>query len=283
MDGYIRFTLLLGLLGFAGTANAQSHYSNWLHRNAQDTTIVPCRNDSLTRLQVPPGSLGMMHPDSMFCRIEIMPLDSLHSPHDSAYIGWCRFTLGEDSLHDGYMNYDSTHGSNHHQMQFMGELNCRIYWDSLKCDSLYRSWRPVEIRGWTGAGWVTLPSVTFDGNTAAFSTNRLYSAFAFIGEPTPLTGVVDENRSPAAFGLFQNYPNPFNPVTTIGYILPVQAHVTLKIYDISGREVATLVNGMEAPGPKTVKFDALNLATGTYLYRLQAGEFSETRHLVVIR
>ena len=88
---------------------------------------------------------------------------------------------------------------------------------------------------------------------------------------------------PEGYRLEQNYPNPFNPSTTFGYTLPVQVHVTLKLYDMSGREVATLVDGVEGPGPKTVKFEALNLATGTYIYRLQAGGYSETKHLVVMR
>ncbi len=99
-----------------------------------------------------------------------------------------------------------------------------------------------------------------------------------------LTGVQDgRDGIPDGYRLDQNYPNPFNPSTTIGYTLPEQTRVTLKIFDISGREVATLVDGMEAPGPKTVSFDAVNLATGTYLYRLQAGEYSETKHFVVMR
>ena len=88
---------------------------------------------------------------------------------------------------------------------------------------------------------------------------------------------------PGSYRLDQNYPNPFNPSTTIGYTLPERAHVSLKVYDMSGREVATLVDRMEEPGAKTVKFDAVNLATGSYLYRLIAGDFSETRHFMVMR
>lgn len=99
-----------------------------------------------------------------------------------------------------------------------------------------------------------------------------------------VTGVEGGERGiPNAYRLDQNYPNPFNPSTTIGYRLPERSHVTLKIYDIGGREVATLVDGIEEPGAKTVRFDALNLATGTYIYRLTAGSFRETKHLTVLR
>jgi hypothetical protein len=88
---------------------------------------------------------------------------------------------------------------------------------------------------------------------------------------------------PGTNRLDQNYPNPFNPSTTIGYTVPERTHVSLKVYDMSGREVATLVDRMEEPGAKTVKFDAVSLATGTYIYRLVAGGFSETKHFVVMR
>lgn len=99
-----------------------------------------------------------------------------------------------------------------------------------------------------------------------------------------LTGVHDgPSGMPGEYRLDQNYPNPFNPSTTIGYTLPAAAHVTLKIFDMNGREVATLVDRMEGPGPGTVKVDALHLATGTYFYRLQAGDFIETKHMTVMR
>ncbi len=99
-----------------------------------------------------------------------------------------------------------------------------------------------------------------------------------------LTGVEEgPGGVPQGYRLEQNYPNPFNPSTTISYTLPTQSQVTLKVYDMGGREVGTLVDAMEAPGTKSVRFDALNLATGTYIYRLQTGEFSQTKHLVVMR
>ena len=88
---------------------------------------------------------------------------------------------------------------------------------------------------------------------------------------------------PEDFGLSQNYPNPFNPVTTISYQLPDDAHVTLVVSDVMGREVATLVNGQEEAGHKSVRFDASNLASGIYFYRLQAGIFVESRKLMLMK
>jgi formylglycine-generating enzyme required for sulfatase activity len=91
------------------------------------------------------------------------------------------------------------------------------------------------------------------------------------------------NGLPQSFGMEQNYPNPFNPTTTINYRLPIQAHVTLKVFDVLGREVATLVNQIQEPGYKSVSFNANNLASGIYYYRLQAGTNIETKKLLLIR
>jgi hypothetical protein len=100
---------------------------------------------------------------------------------------------------------------------------------------------------------------------------------------TPFATSVSEGEIPVTFALKQNYPNPFNPSTTISYQIRTQSFVTLKVFDFLGREVATLVNSVEQPGYKSVNFNADNLASGVYYYRLQAGDFIETRKLVLLR
>lgn len=85
------------------------------------------------------------------------------------------------------------------------------------------------------------------------------------------------------FALKQNYPNPFNPASKIGYKLRKSVFVTLKVFDTAGREVATLVESYQASGEYEVAFNAKNLSSGVYLYRLQAGDFVETRRMVLQR
>jgi hypothetical protein len=100
---------------------------------------------------------------------------------------------------------------------------------------------------------------------------------------TPGITGISKTDLPVKFSLKQNYPNPFNPVTTIGYQIPKQSYVTLKVFDLLGREVATLVNSVEQAGNKSVNFIAGNLESGVYYYRLQAGNYTETRKLVLLK
>jgi len=88
---------------------------------------------------------------------------------------------------------------------------------------------------------------------------------------------------PTHFNLGQNYPNPFNPSTTIEFALPKPGFVTLKVYDLLGREVAVIVADKLAAGRYKYDWDAKGLATGVYLYRLEAGDFVQTRKLILMR
>ncbi|HBX67677.1 MAG TPA: peptidase S8, partial [Balneolaceae bacterium] len=80
-----------------------------------------------------------------------------------------------------------------------------------------------------------------------------------------------------------NYPNPFNPTTTINYDVPEAADVQLQVYDITGRKVAELVNTRKSAGSHSVDWNADNFATGIYIYRLTAGDFSAVRKLTLIK
>ena len=91
------------------------------------------------------------------------------------------------------------------------------------------------------------------------------------------------NEIPKSYALWQNYPNPFNPTTTIKYDLPFEGHVILKVYDVLGREVITLVDDIKDAGFKSVTFDASGLASGVYLYQLKSDGFVQTRKLMLLR
>ncbi len=94
---------------------------------------------------------------------------------------------------------------------------------------------------------------------------------------------VDADEQPLSFDLKQNYPNPFNPATTIEFSLEQTAAATLIVYDLTGRQVARLVDGMREAGPHSVVFNAVDLSSGVYFYRLEAEDLILTRKLVLIK
>ena len=100
---------------------------------------------------------------------------------------------------------------------------------------------------------------------------------------TPIATGITGNTERVEYSLSQNYPNPFNPGTTINYRIKTKSFVTIKVFDLTGKEVASLVNSVEQPGEKSVYFDAGNLASGVYYYQLRAGSFSITKKLILIR
>ncbi|MDP3684462.1 MAG: T9SS type A sorting domain-containing protein, partial [Ignavibacteria bacterium] len=115
-------------------------------------------------------------------------------------------------------------------------------------------------------------------------------AFRIIYTGNPV-GVEENSYLPNEFQLYQNYPNPFNPSTTISWQMAVGSQVTLKIYDVLGNEVATMVNEEQQAGKHSVTFDATNhsqlttdkLASGIYYYRLQAGQKSQTKGMIFLK
>jgi hypothetical protein len=99
-----------------------------------------------------------------------------------------------------------------------------------------------------------------------------------------LSDIGDEAALPTEYSLTQNYPNPFNPSTKIEYSLPVEGNVTLKIFNILGQEVRTLINNeLTNAGKYTVTFDASSLPSGIYIYRLQAGNFSSNKKMILVK
>jgi hypothetical protein len=144
--------------------------------------------------------------------------------------------------------------------------------------------------------WIELVFVEGKGTTTeinaySYSDNNLTSGkylyrlkqIDFDGTFTYSNDVEVIINFPEKFELSQNYPNPFNPSTSIKYQIAVSSPVSIKIYDVLGNEVATLLNGVKPAGNYEVTFDASSLSSGTYFYRLQAGSFVETKKMLLIK
>jgi hypothetical protein len=101
--------------------------------------------------------------------------------------------------------------------------------------------------------------------------------------PDGVTAVDDNSLTVTQFELSQNYPNPFNPSSTISFSIPSSGLVTLKVYDALGKEVAVLLNEVKEPGSYNVKFNAENLSSGIYLYKMQSGNYTATKKMILMK
>ena len=160
--------------------------------------------------------------------------------------------------------------------------------------------RQIRYKKYDGSFWSNSIQVSDDGNNTTgvqnpvvIETSNGNAAFAYAGN-NGLNVYFDredwvndvrpvDNNTPDSYSLSQNYPNPFNPSTTIKYSVPDLSNVSIKIYNLVGQEVAELVDEELQSGNYEVTFDAANLSSGVYFYRLQAGNFVETKKMLLLR
>jgi hypothetical protein len=143
---------------------------------------------------------------------------------------------------------------------------------------------PVNSSAWEGS-----PFVSADGLYLFFNSDRhqQYDHNPYWVNAQVIydliTDVEDEDSNPVDFYLSQNYPNPFNPNATINFFIPKKAFVSLKIYDVLGTEITSLFNEEKSTGSYEVKFNASGLTSGIYFYHLQAGNFIETKKMILLK
>ena len=147
---------------------------------------------------------------------------------------------------------------------------------------------PIKMSSDNGTTWVSF----MDGLTAGFypSVGKNSSGTLFFTKKGTVvyrygsvTGINDNYNTPLNFALSQNYPNPFNPSTSIGFRVSEFGFVSLKVYDVLGREVTTLVNEELSTGTYNYNFDASKLTSGIYFYKISAGNFVETKKMILIK
>ena len=126
-----------------------------------------------------------------------------------------------------------------------------------------------------------IQSLVVNSNDYMFAGSYSGYFFRSINSTTPVENEIDKN--PSQYFLLQNYPNPFNPSTSITYQIPKPELVSLKVYDVLGREVAVLVNEEKSQGSYEVQFIGNGLTSGIYFYQLKAGNYSETKKMILLK
>jgi hypothetical protein len=166
----------------------------------------------------------------------------------------------------------------------VGALGTREYW--LTQDTLYytsndgSTWTSESPNG-LAKHTTLIDMVTLGSEVSAWATGVGDTIYHYHRIPTGVKKL--PQQIPLEFSLSQNYPNPFNPSTSIRFDIPVSSLVSINVYNVLGQEVTTLVNEDYKPGNYEVTWDAKDLSSGVYYYRLQAGSFMETKKLVLLR
>jgi sugar lactone lactonase YvrE len=150
--------------------------------------------------------------------------------------------------------------------------------------------RSSDNAAFSNIGYVKGNGTTTQSHSYSFTDSKASGEVYYRLKQTDYNGTVTYSKavevkaaSPTVFTLSQNYPNPFNPSTTISYALPQAGNVTLKVYDVLGREVATLVNENKVAGSYAAMFNADKFSSGTYFYKLQAGNFAQTKKMLLVK
>lgn len=260
----------------------------WVRRNGLDTTFIFCPTDSLAWIGFPRGFMGMgmmgngmMWPDSLYALFEQMHADSLPGAHR----GWGLMGYHLDLFNPQGGSMMSQLGTPHGMIgvQQNLQLRFRVHPDSLR--NLGLALNDMRLMFYDGNQWKLVPGQTVNTltNTITTSQSSTYSFYAIV--PASVTSAETAGpTTPASFVLEQNYPNPFNPATTIAFSLPRTTRVSLRIYNVIGNEVATLINGaiVEA-GFHVVRLDASHLPSGTYFYTLQTPDQRVSRKMLLLK
>jgi hypothetical protein len=162
---------------------------------------------------------------------------------------------------------------------------------SIERKQIYSSQSTVNNKEWNERGFITGHGTTTETQSYSFIDENLSGGkYVYRLKQIDFDGTFEYSKEvevvvnvPEKFELSQNYPNPFNPSTKIKYQIAASNPVRLKVYDILGNEVATLVNEIQSTGNYEVTFDASSLSSGTYFYKLQAGSFVETKKMMLLR
>jgi hypothetical protein len=172
-------------------------------------------------------------------------------------------------------------------MNFGSNGNIQFHFDDKQIQAYHIDKNSLRVKYWNNQtnNWTTISnaSINLSTNTITFSSSLIASFYILTSDK--ITAVEENATVPTGYSLEQNYPNPFNPSTNISYQIPVGSHVTLKVFDILGKEVATLVDEFKPAGKYNSQFSISNyqLSSGVYFYQLNTGSFMSTKKFVLMK
>jgi hypothetical protein len=216
------------------------------------------------------------------------------SDSNGAYLAWAATFNGEQDVYFSYItagvipvelvSFSSSVEKNVVDLHWSTATELNNQGFEIQRSSDRTNWRTIGFK--EGKGTTSEPQqYSYSDILSDIASPRLYYRLKQVdfNGSFKYSYVIEVEIAPSVFSLSQNYPNPFNPSTAISYRLPVNSFVTLKVYDILGNEVASLVNEQKPAGEYKVNFDASGLGSGVYFYTLRAGNFVQSKKMVVLK
>lgn len=254
----------------------------WMHTNDNNRRFYnPFDYDDYAEMYQGWHMGGMhMNQDSLFCQIfESFP-ENMPNYKGQNFLAGYEVNIFYPNGMNGM--WDGEHGGG--MMGFGNNMNFQFHYTDEQLQYYNMSEDQIKVMVWNSQmnRWENINgTIDKQNNIIKFNANTASNFYALSGQS--VTAVDGKGNIPGRFILEQNYPNPFNPATTIKYSIPTNEYVTLKVYDVLGKEIITLVNGSQTAGSYKVEFDGSKLSSGIYLFKIQTGKFIETKKMVLAK
>jgi hypothetical protein len=256
----------------------------WMRKNnSNDKVMNPYDEKDFMMMGSGWNMGGGMMSDSMFARmLELNPYNMTNGKGQNIFKGY-EMGIFNSNGSNGMMQNGSCGG----MMNFGSNANIQFHFDDKQIQAYHIDTNSLRVKYWNNQinQWSTISNVVINqsANTITFSNNQIASYYILTSDN--VTAVEENAAVPTGYSLGQNYPNPFNPSTNISYQIPVGSHVSLKVFDILGNEVATLVDEFKSAGSYNTQFSIHNsqLSSGVYIYQINAGSFMATKKFVLMK
>jgi hypothetical protein len=277
------------------------HFSNG-QQSQNDLFVIKCDTSGNNLWLRTYGSTGASNPNDYFRDMTIDDSNNVYicGKSDSIYTGWDYVTLKYSS--SGEWKWIRRYNDGNSEVNSITTDRYNNVFVTGKTDGNFLNYKYTTIKYSTEGNllWTEVYNgITLYSNNSGvrIRTDSLGNAYvtgnsedtgtgmdiATIKYSAPMNITKQLSNIPEEFGLFQNYPNPFNPVTNIQFDLPKEGLVTLKVYDVLGREVKNLVNEFKQTGSYIVSFDGSELSSGIYFYLLESGDFVQVKRMILIK
>jgi hypothetical protein len=229
------------------------------------------------------GMMGGMMSDSIFGRmLELNPENIPNLNGEHAFKGYEFGIFGTNGT-NGMMQNGACYG----MMNFGSNGNFQFHFDDKQIQAFDTDRNSMRVKYWNNQinKWVVISNAVINQstNTITFSNNQVASFYILTSDN--VTGIENKEVVPSGYSLNQNYPNPFNPSTNFSYQIPVGTHVTLKVFNMLGEEVAILVDKFQSAGFYNLQFSINNykIPSGVYFYQLKTNNFVITKKLLLLK